>query len=506
MPLRGLHVIHSMINTPVVHRFNIEDLIVQDSSGVAFRALDTETGETVALRRFFPFGPDGGGLQGEEQIAYDIAVSRLAGLNHPALRSIICGGCDPIDGMPFIATEWIEGESLDAILEKGPIPAEAAAGMISELLEVCELLSHVLAEEAVWVDTELHTIFRSNEKNGHGFTFWISPLKWLGGAEQSRGLHAVTALAEEVTGWKNKPVSDQAGRGFGGWVKWLRKNPSSGLSEARETLAAAIGANPPPAAKSLVVQATGPLTATPTKTATPIKPATPTKTATPNKTTTPTKRAAAAQTAAAAKAGKSVKPASLKRGWLLGVSGSLLALVLVIFFIHSRKAKDIRASGSSNNSVAAAGGAVPEGDEEEDVAQIRQRASELRAQAAGGDKAQQSQLDIQKAEFDSHHGVFPVNERELLVRQDGNDVTVEGVLRKIDHSLSGKTMYLQFYAVPGKHDPCVAVFLKNAPADLSEQALTPLMGRKLHIKGTVQVRNGRPDIKIKDRASIKIIE
>ena len=91
----------------MTRRFQIEDLTAQDETGVVFRALDTETGATVAVRRFFPFGANGGGLSADEQSAYDIAVGRLAGLNHPAMRAVICGGCDPVDGMPFIATEWV---------------------------------------------------------------------------------------------------------------------------------------------------------------------------------------------------------------------------------------------------------------------------------------------------------------------------------------------------------------------------------------------------------------
>ncbi|MCU0753383.1 MAG: hypothetical protein MUC40_10260, partial [Akkermansiaceae bacterium] len=59
------------------NRFQIEDLILQDATGVVFRAIDTQTGLPVAVRRFFPFGAEGGGLQPDEITAYHIAIGRL---------------------------------------------------------------------------------------------------------------------------------------------------------------------------------------------------------------------------------------------------------------------------------------------------------------------------------------------------------------------------------------------------------------------------------------------
>jgi hypothetical protein len=241
----------------MIRRFQIEDLIVQDGSGVVFRALDTETGRMVALRRFFLFDSHGGGLKDDEKTAYDIALGRLGGLNHPALRAVICGGCDPVDGIPFIATEWIEGTALEPIVQQRPLPADAAMLLLTQALEVCELISQVLAEEAVWVETHLGTIVLGDEESGRGFTFWISPLKWLGHHGQPRGLESIIALTENIMGWKSRAVHDEAGGGLGAWLKWLRSAaPTTTLREARENLAAAIGSEPPPPAINLVSAAT----------------------------------------------------------------------------------------------------------------------------------------------------------------------------------------------------------------------------------------------------------
>ena len=167
--------------------------MTQDASGVVFRALDTETGLPVAVRRFFPFGVNGGGLSVEEQADYNVAVGQLAGISHPAMRSIIAGGCDPVDGMPFIATEWVEGTPLQTFLERGPLAPAEATHLLSLAIDVCGQISQALGEEAVWVETDVHTIIVGAEENGRGITFWISPLKWLGKSDGQRGLGSLAA-------------------------------------------------------------------------------------------------------------------------------------------------------------------------------------------------------------------------------------------------------------------------------------------------------------------------
>ena len=231
--------------------------MTQDSSGVVFRALDTETNQTVAVRRFFPFGANGGGLREDEQIAYSIAVGRLAAIIHPALRAIIGGGCDPVDGMPYIATEWIDGPLLESFIERGSLDPLEAVSLLSKALEVCELLSDVLAEEAVWVETSLKAIVVAAEGSSRGVTFWIAPLKWLGKHDGQHGLESLITLTEEVMGWTGRTVADHEGRGLGGWLKWLRsKARTVTLHEAREMLAASVGVESPGPVKRTVRQAT----------------------------------------------------------------------------------------------------------------------------------------------------------------------------------------------------------------------------------------------------------
>jgi hypothetical protein len=452
----------------VIRRFQIEDLIDQDSSGVIFRAHDTASGKTVALRRFFPFGVDGGGLHADEQTAYNIAVDRLAGLSHPALRSVICGGCDPVDSIPFIATEWVEGLSIQMLIQQGPLAPEAATRLISQALEVCELLSHVLAEEAVWVETELPSIITGSDSSSREFTFWISPLKWLGGQEKSRGLESMVTLTEQIMGWQGRTVMDHAGHGLGAWLKWLRgAAATTSLHEAREMLAASIGVEPPPSAKTLAAQATRQLV-------------------------------------------KRSKPPSFRIHWAMNVGLALLAVGLGAGFVIRHRAKQTSPQTPAPTAPTVSPNAPQRPVILSDAAQVSRRAAELSALARQEDQQHAIILAQQQATAQKMGGVIAWTSHELLVHNEGTQVVVEGVLEKIDFSGTRKTLYLMFSKEAEENDPRGAVILKTAAADLSAESLTPLLGKKIRLHGTLKMQTGfdlkRPEIQIKERASIEVIE
>lgn len=467
----------------MIQRFQIEDLIVQDTSGVVFRALDQETGKVVAVRRFFPFGADGGGLHPEEQTAYTIAVSRLAGLSHPALRSVVCGGCDPVDGMPFIATEWIEGETLASTLANGPLESSAAVQLVTQALEVSELLSHVLAEEAVWVETEIQSIVVGTAESGRGFTFWISPLKWLGRDDRSRGLESIVTLTEEVMGWQGRLVNDQAGRGLGGWVKWLSTVAgTTTLLEARESLAASVGAEPPPSARNLVVKATTrPL----------VRPAVP------------------------------LKSHSSKAPILVAC---LLSLIVagVGAFVWMRKSvpetpvalpdklPELSKQATAKPKPKPAPSAAPatSDDASDDVTR---KASELLARLQETDEHHEEKLQTQQAAAEQQGGVIVWNQKELLLAQEDKVVTISGKPTQVDASGSGKTLYLVFGSKEsGDYFRAGMMRGETAEEDV-KKSLEPFLNKELQITGEIKKRiagknNFVPEMIFSTLTDIKITE
>jgi hypothetical protein len=229
-------------------RFEIEDIVSQDQRGIVFRAHDLDRGHTVALRRFFPFGQEGGGLKDEESEAFRIAAHRLLGVTHPALRSVFSGAVDPIDEIPYIVAEWVDGAKLDDVLAGETLDPRLVIQLLRLALEVSLSLSEILGEEAVWVETETDSIFVGSEESGRGFVFWLSPFKWLGAEFGSRKLAAIVDLGEHLAGWKGKLIGDHAGHGLGGWLKWMRNNADASLAQALEAIPSRTtdGETPPP--------------------------------------------------------------------------------------------------------------------------------------------------------------------------------------------------------------------------------------------------------------------
>lgn len=469
----------------MIQRFHIEDLVFQDRSGVVFRALDTETGGPVAIQRFFPFGPDGGGLCPEEQVAYEIAIERLAKVAHPALRAVLGGGCDPIDKIPYIVTEWVDGPRLSAFVEHASLTPPEAIHLLDQAMEVCELLSELLAEEAVWIATDLDSIIVGDEGSGRGITFWISPLKWLMHQEGEHGMEAISSLTEEIMGWTKKRSISSLGSGIGAWLKWLRSvEKSASLHEARAKLATSAQLPPPGSSKHLIRDA---------------------------------KREAA----------KRRSPRFAPIFWL---TASLVAMcsagwLLARWDLHRRaetvmiapQAVDVILSPLSENlSLPATASessfrSLPSEAPLNRRDQIAFTLSTPPPQVAEVAKGTQ----VERHDVISSNGrIFSAADNDLLLAHDTKDVTVEGVLEALNYSSKpvprARTLYLQFSKNPTARDTRGAVILKGAPSDLRADQLETLIGKRIRMTGKVKVetkaRHQAPIIVIDKRSSIQEVK
>src|SRR5690606_24714438 len=166
-----------------------------------------------------------------------VAVEHLKTLKHPALRTVLDGGCDPVDGMPFLVTEWVEGERLSQRLERMPLSPASAKALLGHAIEASLRLSGVLGKEGVWVEIHPESVILSEGEGGRGVTFWICPFRWLGDASATQGMLPLVELAEAALHWTGRIVPRSAGDGLGNWIQSIRENPGRWtLREARTAL------------------------------------------------------------------------------------------------------------------------------------------------------------------------------------------------------------------------------------------------------------------------------
>lgn len=469
---------------PVTRRYEIQEMLSQDAHGVVFLAMDRESGSDVVLRRFFPFGPGGGGLEGEERTAYTAAVGRLKGITHPAMRTILDGGCDPVDGMPFLVTECVEGPRLAEHLKERPLSPGSTKALLDHALEVSQVLAGVLGEEAIWVETAPEAVILSQSQEGRSVTFWISPMRWLGQAEERQGLLPLVALGEAAMHWQGRVISDQAGDGLGAWFKAIKANPGCWtLEEARATLHAA---------KMLAGEPSSTLG-----------------------------RAAPASVPTVSLPPPAVVRPVLKQevSYLPWVFASLLVfgttglIVWKVFLQPAGPAKPVVtavAAAPEKPAVKAPAAApaspapVPESDPEMDAAaRISARAAELAKEqkefpvipsAPGmGDTAG---IDAQLVEIGTK-----------LRNQIGSQVTFKGPLFGVRDSDSGKTRYIEFGTSRDPNAVCVRYLTKEGDSDMSKEELMKLVGKMVTIKGEVVADpSGRITIDIKARDQITVAD
>ncbi|MEI7954955.1 MAG: hypothetical protein WCJ66_07285 [Verrucomicrobiota bacterium] len=445
-------------------RFEIQDIVAQDSSGVTFLALDVQTGLAAAVRRFFPYGANGGGLFDEERSDYTAVAQRLIGLEHPGLRMVLSGGCDPVDGMPFFASEWIEGESLAEILERGTFTTAGAIEVLARVLEISEGLSEVLGAEAVWVETNSEWIIDDAGASSRGLTFSLAPMKWLGHQSADRSLLPLAHLAEDLLGWRRKRVPYQAGQGLGAWLKWLRANADIlTLRQVRERLAAvaeevALEAQPGAAYSGATVE----------RRQTPTFPVRPVR----------------------------LKKSSSKEPWLM-IAGLAVLVAAAAWWLFQYQVSHKAATAAAAEALATGTAADPP------VPAANTRlAQNVVPAAAVADTGQQQP----PAANPLPDGVFGSGESVRIMQQEGKKVTVEGVLKNIRVTDSGKTLYLEFVETSSALEVRGRFVTKNAPDDMSEEAIKPLLGKRVRITGVVKIMhklNRWPEVLLKNRQAIE---
>jgi hypothetical protein len=470
----------------VSQRFQIEDLVDQDNSGVVFRALDTKAGGQVALRRFFPFGGKGGGLDTEEQIAYGLAIQRLAGVSHTALRSVISGGCDPVDGMPFVATEWIEGTPLQALVERGPIALGQVVELLLQILEVCQFLSESLGEVVMWVDTNLNTIVIGAVERGRRITFWFAPERLLGSSDHECVLSPIITLAEAVIDRSGKVAPSQVGMGLDRWLKWLRgASTTTSFLEAREMLVSCVGVNSAAPTKHLAHQTARSVIASHRK-----------------KSSKMPAVAVAALVLLALGAGSwflvKKNEMTLGKAEKIAVSDArIISPQPEVALVGRSKQQDAEPTTASVETVVSKPGRDISPEE------ASRRATELLAARQDSER----ELQARRSEIQQRGGIFEVGDHALLLEQKNAEVRLRGQVTGVQFSDKGKgaTLYVDFLKSDSRFGVRGFVRREDLNGALSLASLENFVGKTIQVRGkvTTPTSRSRPEIEIRNFDSIQ---
>ncbi len=107
------------VGDTIAGRYLIEREAGVGGMGRVFRALDRDTGETVALKVLTH--PD---AASRDRFVREAAILRT--LEHPAIVRYLAEGATA-SGQPFLAMQWLEGATLSAVLRTGALRPEEAA-------------------------------------------------------------------------------------------------------------------------------------------------------------------------------------------------------------------------------------------------------------------------------------------------------------------------------------------------------------------------------------------
>src|SRR2546423_9555616 len=107
--------------------YEIVSLLGAGGMGEVYRARDKRLGRAVALK-ILP--PDVAGDAGRRQ-RFEQEARAASALNHPNILSVYDLGSH--DGLAYIASELIDGESLRDMLKRGPLPHSRAVEIAGQV-------------------------------------------------------------------------------------------------------------------------------------------------------------------------------------------------------------------------------------------------------------------------------------------------------------------------------------------------------------------------------------
>jgi serine/threonine protein kinase/Tfp pilus assembly protein PilF len=166
--------------------YTVRELLGAGAVGEVWRATDERLDRDVAIKLLRPH------LSGDPQRTRRFAEeARTAGsLNHPNIVSVYDVG--EYGGVPFIVSEWVDGESLRMRLKRGPLPIDMAAAVA---LQMARGLSAAHARGIIHCDLKPDNVFVRTDGGVKILDFGLARLKTAGALPSDVADAAVSSLA-----------------------------------------------------------------------------------------------------------------------------------------------------------------------------------------------------------------------------------------------------------------------------------------------------------------------
>lgn len=151
-----------------VGRYDMQGEIGRGAQGVVYRAVDTETGEVVALKRLFTNDRD----PARRRRRLETEIAALRALSHEGVVRVL----DVVTegASVFIVMEWVDGVTLDAwVTRSGPSQREC----VEVVVGMCEVLEHAHERGVLHRDLKPTNVLVDRNARPHVLDFGLAKLQ-----------------------------------------------------------------------------------------------------------------------------------------------------------------------------------------------------------------------------------------------------------------------------------------------------------------------------------------
>lgn len=169
--------------------YRIADLLGEGGMGEVYRAIDTRLGRHVAIKLLVSSGSDADRLR-----RFDVETRSVSSLQHVNILALYDVG--QYEGRPFLVSELLQGETLRARLDRGPIGTSEG---IDLALQLCRGLAAAHDKEIVHRDVKPENLFITREGTLKILDFGIAKRRG-SDADERTGIDAASTTEVTVTG------------------------------------------------------------------------------------------------------------------------------------------------------------------------------------------------------------------------------------------------------------------------------------------------------------------